>query len=97
MSQYEIPSCIDELFLNGGANYSIVNYTINDMDNVQSMEYFLNLLDIGEENIDVDNGTEVILSHPDFDFKMRVESGGLGDPHSHSFDVTLYDGVKNEN
>lgn len=56
------------------------------MDNVESMRVFLQ--SIPDENIVLDDGTQVILQHEDYDFHVQVDSGGGGDFHLHVFDLT---------
>ena len=66
------------------------DYTIQEMDNNQSMQFFLDCIGATEDNIDVDDGTQVVVKHPDFDHKLVIDSGGLGDFYSHGYNVTLY-------
>ena len=86
---YEIPNSVKELFEQGENSYRIIDYSIPEMDNIQSMDYFLECLGIETDNLDSSDGTQVVLKHPDFDFKLVVDSGGLGDFHSHEFNVSL--------
>lgn len=91
MSNYEIPSSLEELFKEvgetGSQSYSIVNYEDGmDMDNIQSMTHFAECLGISDENIEEDEGTQLTIKHSDYDFKIVVDAGGLGDFFSHSFD-----------
>ena len=44
---------------------------------------------ISTGNIETDDGTQVVIVHPDFDHKLVIDSGGLGDFYSHGYDVTL--------
>lgn len=53
------------------------------------MVFFLQHIGATQENIVMDDGTQVVLQHPDFDYKVVVDSGGLGDFYSHGFDVTI--------
>ena len=92
---YEIPNSVDELFKNGpGNSYKIIDYTRDgpgSMDNIQSMQCFLENIGATSENIDVDDGTQVVLQCPGYSFKLVIDSGGLGDFYSHGYDVSLYE------
>ena len=46
MCQYNIPGDIDELFANGNRNYSIIDYSIEGMDNEESMDFFLDFIGV---------------------------------------------------
>lgn len=87
--KYDIPETIEALFNNGNCFYSIVDYDINPMDNIASMKLFLDEIGIKEENIAEYDGTQVYLKHDAFPFQIRVDSGGLGDFYSHSFNATV--------
>jgi hypothetical protein len=94
MEIYEIPDSVEEIFsdtLEGeGCHYRIIDYSEGmDMDNIQSMQYFLEQVDIGEEYIVEDEGTLVILQHPSYDKKVAIHSGGLGDFFSHGFETEV--------
>lgn len=88
-SVYEIPDTVKELFENGEASYRIIDYNIPDMDNIESMQFFLERIGATAENIETDDGTQVVLKHPDFKEKYVIDSGGLGDFYSHGYDVSL--------
>jgi hypothetical protein len=90
MAEYNVPATVKELFENKEASYSIIDYDINEMDNNESMIYFLEMLpDLTDEMIKIDDGTQVILKHPDYDYKLCIDSGGLGDFHRHGYDVSI--------
>jgi len=89
MAIYEIPDSISNLFLQGENSYRIIDYDINDMDNIESMDYFLDCLEVEACHIVADEGTQVILEHPNFNFQLVIDSGGLGDFFSHGFDVSI--------
>jgi primosomal protein N' len=86
---YEIPNSVKEMFEQGENSYRIIDYSIEEMDNIQSMQHFLDCIGATSENIDIDDGTQVVVKHPDFDHKLVIASGGLGDFYSHGYDVTL--------
>ena len=87
--RYDIPDNISDLFVNGEREYSIVDYTIGEMDNQQSMVYFVETVGIPSEQIVGDWGTQVEIKHPDFKHHLFIDSGGLGDFFSHSFVVSM--------
>lgn len=91
MAIYEIPNSVQHMFEQGETSYRIVDYTIQEMDNNQSMQFFLDCIGATDDNIDVDDGTQVVIKHPDFEHKLVIDSGGLGDFYSHRYDVTLFD------
>lgn len=89
---YEVPDSLTQLFQdvaegNGGVSYRIINYTNGmDMDNNESMAHFIETVDIPEDAIIENEGTQVVLTHPDYEKKIVIDSGGLGDFFSHGFD-----------
>ena len=87
---YEIPNSVKEMFEQGEISYRIIDYSIQDMDNIESMQHFLYCIGATSDNIETDNGTQVVIIHPDFDHKLLIDSSGLGDFYSHCYDVTLY-------
>ncbi len=87
---YDIPESVDELFANGERSYSIIDYTIPPMDNIQSMEFFLNAIGANNEDIAEVYDTQVYLKHKNYPHQMCINSGGLGDFYSHGFDVCIY-------
>lgn len=90
---YETPQTVKELFEQGENNYRIINYDY-EMDNIQSMTHFIECIGATDYNIETDDGTQMILIHPNFDFKLQIDSGGLGDFYSHGFEVTKIDGAE---
>lgn len=90
MEIYEIPDSVKDMFERGESSYRIIDYSIIGMDNNQSMQYFLSCIGATTCNIYEDCGTQVIMCHQDFDNKLVIDSGGLGDFYSHGFDVTFY-------
>ena len=79
-----------ELFENVGETYGFS--TENELDNNLSMQYFLEMYDVPEDAIIEDEGTQVILSHPDFNFMIALDSHGTGDFYSHAVEISTYDG-----
>ena len=68
-----------------------IDSLIINMNNNESMRWFVNYVDISTDNIVEDFGTEIILQHEDFNFKLAVDSHGLGDFYSHAFVVSIVD------
>jgi hypothetical protein len=85
----EIPDSVEQLFAQGENNYRIISYE-KEMDNIQSMQHFLELIGATEWNIVEDLGTQVTVRHMDYPQHMVINAGGLGDFFSHGFDVTEY-------
>lgn len=88
---YEIPNNFTELFNevdeHESMSYRIINYNKGmDMDNIASMQHFLDCIGIPEDYIEEDYGTQVIISHPEYIGRIVIDSGGLGDFFSHGFD-----------
>lgn len=89
-SIYEIPGSVKELFENKGSSYRIINYNKGmDMDNIAAMTHFLDSVGINQEFIDLNDGTQVYLKHPDFDYLAVIDCRGLGDFFSHLFEVSF--------
>lgn len=92
---YEMPDSVAHMFSSGwSCSYRVIDYTIGEMDNIQSMQFFLDYIGATDENIIEDSGTQVILCHPDYPQHLCIDSGGLGDFFSHGFDVSEVDTVK---
>lgn len=79
-----LPTTISELFANGETEYRIT--TTHEMDNIQSMRFFLERIGATDEDIESDDGTQVTLMHGTE--YLVVDAGGLGDSHGHRFVVT---------
>jgi phage pi2 protein 07 len=94
MSIYEIPDSLTDLFMevdesDGYIQYRIVDYTEGvDMDNIDSLTYFLEQVDIHSDYVAEDHGTLVILEHPEYEKRVTIHSGGLGDFFSHQFEAS---------
>jgi len=58
------------------------------MDNFCSMAWFVRYSGL-EDFIKVYDGTQIVLTHEDFDYEIQVDAGGLGDFFSHRFDITV--------
>jgi hypothetical protein len=88
-TKYEVTDGINEIFETAEAEYIIIDYNF-EMDNVESLKYFAEYSNINPDNIENDYGTQLILIHPDYNFKLCVDSGGLGDFFSHKFTVSIW-------
>jgi hypothetical protein len=87
----DLPGSIKEIFENKEVEYRVDHaYSEPEMDNVESLRWFIDYVDIKADYIEEDGGTQLILTHPDFDFKLVVDSCGGGDMHSHRFEVSLF-------
>jgi hypothetical protein len=62
-----------------------------NMDNNKSMEHFIECVGIPNENIEKNEGTQIVVSHEDYNYKIVIDAGGLGDFYSHGFDLSLYE------
>jgi len=83
----EIPKSIKELFENGEQSYKMVDYSKEmEMDNNQSMNWFIENVPIPYENIVDDSGTQIIVELNGKE--LCIDAGGLGDCFSHEFVVT---------
>lgn len=54
----------------------------NDLDNIDAMGHFLEESGF-EDYVSEDDGTMVFLSHDEYDFRVVIESFGLGDFYTH--------------
>ena len=86
--KYEIPGSVKELFTDDCADYRIVDYNLGEMDNVQSMSYFMECVGISNDYVLLNDGTQVHFWHPEFIYHIVIDSSGLGDFWSHGFEVT---------
>jgi len=93
---YEIPNSINQMFYefaHGERSYRIINENDNmSMDNNQSMQHFIECVGIPTENIEYDEGTQIVVSNEDYNFKIVIDASGLGDFYSHGFDMSRYEG-----
>lgn len=78
---------IHDLYNNGKHVYTFTTY--ESMDNYWSMDYFFKQNPELLDYISLYDGTQVFLTHPDYDYELQLDAGGLGDFYSHKIDVTL--------
>ena len=83
----DIPNSIEKLFSNGNQNYYLSDYDLQPMDNIESMEHFLEQVGVDNDNIETDDGNYIVLKHPDYDYKLEIQSEGMGDLNSHIWEV----------
>lgn len=85
VEEYNIPENVFELFNNNNYFYSIIdsNFEIN---NVEAMMLFLDLVGVSDDLIEENDGTQVILN--DGEKRLQIDCGGLGDFYSHSYEIT---------
>lgn len=81
-----IPESVDELFKNGNATYYINDPDLSG-DNVYAMKLFIDMVEIPDEMIKLNDGTQIFVS--DGKTTLQVDSGGLGNFHLHGYDVTV--------
>ena len=84
--EYEVPGSLKEMFEEEGY-YKIINYEY-EMDNVQALNHFFEVVGVPSDNILLHDGTQAFLFHPDFNFHLVIDSSGLGDFFSHQFELT---------
>ena len=87
MNQNYLPDTVISLFENGETEYRY--FSEESMDNNDSMSWFVDYVSGLEENIELFDGTQIIVKHPNYEEKLIVDAGGLGDLFSHSFKVSI--------
>jgi len=82
----------DEIFENVGIVYDFSTREEDlDLNNVQSMNYFLDKIAfVPNEMIVMYDGTQVVIKHKDYDFLVQLDSYGLGDFYSHAIEISKY-------
>ena len=87
LEQWNIPADYDALVAEGDAQYSILGVeTANNMD---SMCRFIEAVGIPGDKVEVDDGTQVVLTHPDPGKIIVIDAVGLGDFYDSGFDVAI--------
>lgn len=81
-----LPKSVEELFDN--KEYQYTYFSEEGMDNFWSMDWFIKYLGL-EEFIFSNEGTQIYLQHPQYNYQLQVDAGGLGDFYSHKFDVLV--------
>lgn len=93
--KYEVPYSTKEIFENKNATYKIINYKM-ELDNIQALQHFVEIVGIKSEDIVEDNGTEIIIKHDDYDYLAVIDSSGLGDFYSHQYEVKFVKKVNDD-
>lgn len=88
MVSYDIPENVAELFANGTRQYSICDYD-QPGDNIFAMQLFLSCVNVPNDLIELDDGTQVFLFNGTT--RLVIDSYGLGDFDRHGYDVTVVD------
>lgn len=86
MCDYAIPADVGELFKNGEEHYHIHDRERSG-NNVSAMGLFIECLEIPEEYIIEDEGTQIIVT--DGTTTLCIDAGGEGDFHRHGYDVSI--------
>jgi hypothetical protein len=87
----DLPGSIREIFENKEAEYRLnQDYSEPDMDNVQSLAWFISGVGIPASAIDENFGTQIVVSDPEFKFRLVIDSTGGGDTHTHLYSVSVY-------
>lgn len=86
----DIPNSVYEIFEDHGGYYHFHDYD-HGMDNIESMSFFLDLIGCEIDDIVEDMGTLVVLVNKNYDFKIVIESHGLGDFYSHAFEAYIHE------
>lgn len=89
MSQYNIPDNYDALVNDGECQYTILG--VETRNNMDSMERFIEAVPGLADKIEVDEGTQIVVTHPDPVKVIVIDAGGLGDFYDSGFDVTVVD------
>ncbi len=87
VEHWNIPADYDALVAGGDAQYSILG--VETADNTDSMCRSLDAVGVPAEKIEVDDGTQVVLTHPDPAKVIVIDAGGLGDFFDSGFDVAI--------
>ena len=88
--QNHLPNTVHALFENGETEYRY--FSEDSLDNYWSMDWFIKYLEL-QEFIKIHDGTQIFVKHPEYEKALQIDAGGLGDFYSHSFKVSVYDGV----
>lgn len=71
----------------GFTHYFETEYSLDT--NWHTMSEFLIEWKVPMEAIDVDDGSMVVLKHPSFDFKLRLDASGDGDFTHHKVETSI--------
>ena len=86
MCIWEMPESKKELYENGDNTYRAQEYSSEfEMDNIQALSWFIDYIEIENEDFIYYDGTQCQIKIKDKEF--QIDSGGFGDFYSHKFDV----------
>lgn len=89
---YDIPQDIIEIFDLCDRYYYISGNDIGHRDNVEMMTLFKEMVNIDE--VLYDDGTQIVLKHPKYNYNMVIDSYGGGDSYTHIFEAYKEDYTK---
>ena len=81
-----LPKSIEEMFENKEFQYTY--FSEDSLDNNWSMDWFIKAIGLSEFII-LNEGTQIVLHHPNYNYDLQIDAGGLGDFYSHTFDVSV--------
>ncbi len=84
-NQNHLPNTAHCFFENEETEYSY--FSEESMDNYWSMDWFIKHVGLSDY-IEHHDGTQVVVKHPEQNFSLQIDAGGLGDFFSHKFVVT---------
>lgn len=87
--QWNIPGDYAALIVAGECQYSILG--VETHNNSDSMNRFVEAVPGLADKIEVDDGTQIIVTHPDPAKMVTIDAHGLGDFFDSGFDVTIQD------
>ena len=87
--EWNLPANYDELVAAGETQYSILGVLTSD--NMDSMSRFVDFVEGLASKIEVDDGTQIQVAHPDRAKIIVIDAGGLGDFYDSGFDVSIVD------
>jgi len=77
-----------QLFRDAGETYYFKTEEVLETNTDTMAEFIINWK-VPMEAIDLDDGTMVILKHPTFDFKLRLDASGDGDWTHHKVETSV--------
>ena len=91
-ASYELPDSLYQLFesvveMECDCTFYITDYDL-PMNNIEAMQLFLHEVDISDEFIVSNEGTEVVVISPDYPGRIRISSYGNGNEFSHAYECT---------
>lgn len=87
MAQWNIPDSYEAMVLAGWCQYSILG--VETQNNMDSMNRFVGVVPGLSEKIEVDDGTQIVVTHPDPAKVIVIDASGLGDFYDSGFEVMI--------